>query len=69
VKPRDAITQIARMISREIASGSGPSDDAMAVGTRLAGAGLTVEIARCLLAEAGRKRPDDRMVTAYGFLL
>jgi hypothetical protein len=67
--PRTAIAQIANMIGRELDSGAGPSEEAVAAGPLLAEAGATAEIVRRLLAEAHRKRPDDRMIAAYVFML
>ena len=60
--PRTAITQIAKMIGRELDIGVGPSGEALA-------AGATSEIVGSLLAEAQRKRPDDRMIAGYTFIL
>jgi hypothetical protein len=55
--PRTAITQIARMIGRELQSGVGPSEEALAVGPILAEAGATKEIVGSLLAgSAARQR-------------
>ena len=67
--PRTAIAQIAKMIGRELQSGVGPSEEALAVGPILAEAGAIKEIVGSLLAEAHRKRPDDRMIEAYAFML
>jgi hypothetical protein len=67
--PRTAIAQLAKMIDRELQSGVGPSEEALAVGPILAEAGATKEIVGNLLAEAHRKRPDDRMIEAYAFML
>ncbi len=67
--PRIAITQIARMIGRELESDAGPSGEALAAGAILAEAGATTEIVGRLLAEAHRKRPNERMVRAYAFML
>ncbi len=67
--PRTAIAQIAKMIGRELDSGVGPSEEALAAGPILAEAGATAEIAGGLLAEAQRKRPDERMIAAYAFIL
>ena len=39
--PRTAITQIAKMIGRELESGAGPSEGALAAGPMLAEAGAT----------------------------
>jgi hypothetical protein len=60
--PRTAIVQIAKMIGRELQSGVGPSEEALAVGPILAEAGAANEIVGSLLAEAHRKRPDDRIL-------
>jgi hypothetical protein len=67
--PRTAIAQIAKMIGREMDTGAGPSEEALAAGPIVAEAGATTEIIGSLLAEAHRKRPDDRMITAYTFML
>ena len=67
--PRTAIAQIAKMIGRELDTGAGPSEEALAAGPTLAEAGAATEIVGSLLAEAHRKRPDDRMVAGYSFLL
>jgi hypothetical protein len=94
---RTAIAQIAKIIGRELESGLGPSEEALApflnlvfappnpslpaaapictfvalvaAGPTLADAGATTEIARVLLTEARRKRPDNRMIEAYTFVL
>ena len=67
--PRTAITQIAKIIGRELESDAGPSEEALAAGAILAEAGATTEIVGRLLAEAHRKRPNERMVHAYAFML
>src|SRR5499427_5672768 len=67
--PRTAITQIAKMIGRELESGAGPNEGALAAGPMLAEAGATTELVDRLLAEARRKRPNDRMIDAYAFML
>ena len=67
--PRTAITQIAKMIGQELGSGAGPSEGALAAGPMLAEAGATTELVGRLLAEARRKRPNDRMIDAYAFML
>ena len=63
------IAQIAKIIGRELESGVGPSEEAVAAGPLLAEAGATTQIVGSLLAEANRKRPDDRMIAAYAFIL
>ena len=50
-------------------SGAEPSEDALAAGPILAEAGATPEIVGRLLAEAHRKRPNDRLIHAYAFML
>ena len=60
--PRTAIAQIAKMIGRELDTGVGPSEEALAAGPILAEAGATTEIVGGLLAEAHRKHPDDRVI-------
>src|SRR6516162_6303335 len=67
--PRTAITHIAKSIGRELDTGVGPSEEALAAGPILAEAGATTEIVGSLLAEAHRKRPDDRMIAGYTFIL
>jgi hypothetical protein len=67
--PRTAIAQIAKMIGQELESGAGPSEGALAAGPILAEAGATTEIVGRLFAEARRKRPNDRMIDAYAFML
>jgi hypothetical protein len=67
--PRTAIARIAKMIGRELDTGVGPSEEALAVGPMLADAGATTEIVGSLLAEAHRKRPDARLIAGYTFLL
>ena len=67
--PRTTIAQIANMIGRELDSGARPSEEAVAAGPLLAEAGATAAIVGWLLAEAHRKRPDDRMIAAYAFML
>ena len=67
--PRTAIARIAKTIGRELEANSGPSEGGWAAGSMLAEAGATAEIAACLLAEARRKRPDDRLVNGCAFLL
>jgi hypothetical protein len=66
---RTAIAQLAKLIGRELESGTGPSEEALATGPILAEAGATAEIVDRLFAEAGRKRPNDRMIRAYAFML
>jgi hypothetical protein len=48
--PRTAIAQIAKLIGRELESGAGPSEQALATGPMLAEAGATTEIVERLLA-------------------
>jgi hypothetical protein len=67
--PRTAIAQIAKMIGQELESGAGPSEGALAAGPILADAGATTEIVGRLFAEARRKRPNDRIIEAYAFML
>ncbi len=67
--PRTAIAQIAKMIGQELDTGVGPSEEALAAGPILAEAGATTEIVGGLLAETHRKRPDDRMIAGYTFIL
>ena len=66
--PRTTIAQITKMIGRELDSGVGPSEAALAEPI-LAEGGATAEIVGRLLAEAHRKHPDDGMIAAYAFLL
>jgi len=67
--PRTAIAKIAKMIGRELDTGVGPSEEALAAGPILAEAGATTEIVGGLLAEAHRKHPDDRVIAGYTFIL
>jgi hypothetical protein len=67
--PRTAIAQLAKLIGQELESGAGPSEQALATGPMLAEAGATTEIVERLLAEAQRRRPNDRMIQAYAFIL
>src|SRR5437773_11871975 len=67
--PKTAIAQIAKLIGQESESGAGPSERALATGPMLAEAGATSEIVERLFAEAQRKRPNDRMIQAYAFIL
>src|ERR1700719_4418554 len=67
--PRTAIAQIAKLIGQELESGAEPSEQALATGPTLAEAGATTEIVERLFAEAQRKRPNDRMIQAYAFIL
>ena len=67
--PRTAIADLAKMIGRELDTGTGPSEEALAAGPILADAGATTEIVASLLAEAHRKRPNDRMIAGYTFIL
>jgi hypothetical protein len=67
--PKVAIAQIGKLIGRELESGAGPSEGAMATGLILAEAGATNEIAERLFAEARRNRPNNRMIEAYAFML
>jgi hypothetical protein len=67
--PRTAIAQVARRIGQELQSGAGPSESAWAAGSMLAEAGATKDIAACLLAEARRRRPNDRLIDGCAFLL
>src|ERR1700730_14147820 len=67
--PRTAIAQIAKLIGQELESGAEPSEQALATGPMLAEAGATTEIVERLFAEAQRKRPNDRMIQAYAFIL
>src|SRR3712207_4508974 len=67
--PRTAIARIAKTIGRELEADTGPSEGGWAAGSMLAEAGATADIAACLLAEARRKRPDDRLLNGCAFLL
>lgn len=66
--PRGAILQIAKMVGQDIARGT-PSQGALAAGPMLAQSGTTPDLIACLVAEAGKKRPGDRIVEACCFLL
>ena len=52
--PRTAIAELAKMIGRELDTGAGPSEEALAAGPMLAEAGATKEIIGGLLAEVHR---------------
>ena len=67
--PRTAMAQIAKVIGQELNDSVGPSEEALAAGPILADAGATTEIIASLLAEARRKRPDDRLIAGYTFIL
>jgi hypothetical protein len=67
--PRTTIAQIAKVIGQELESGAGPSEGALAAGLILAEAGATTELIGRLFAEARRKRPNNRMIDAYAFML
>jgi hypothetical protein len=67
--PRTAITQIAKTIGQELQNGAGPSESAWAAGHLLAERGATKDVAACLLAEARRKRPSDRLINGCAFML
>lgn len=66
--PRGAILQIAKMVSQDMARGA-PSRGALDAGPMLAQAGATPDLVACLVSEATRKRPSDRIVEACCFLL
>jgi len=63
------MAQIAKVIGQELNDSVGPSEEALAAGPILADAGATTEIIASLLAEARRKRPDDRLIAGYTFIL
>src|SRR3954470_11178336 len=67
--PRTAIARMAKTIGQELQAGARPSEGAWAAGSMLADAGATREIAACLLAEARRKRPSDRLINGCAFML
>src|SRR3954470_6367925 len=67
--PRTAIARMAKTIGQELQTGAGPSEGAWTAGSMLADAGATREIAACLLAEARRKRPNDRLINGCAFML
>lgn len=66
--PRDAILQLASLVAQDIGRGAA-SPGAMAAGPILARNGATPELVACVIAEAGRKRPQHRIVEACCFLL
>ncbi len=66
--PRSAILQIAKMVSQDMARGA-PSRGALDAGPMLAQAGATPDLVACLVSEATKKRPSDRIVEACCFLL
>ena len=67
--PRTAIAQLAKIIGRELEVDPRPSESAMETGLMLATAGATPDVLAGLLVEARRKRPNDRMMNAYAFML
>src|SRR3712207_5676941 len=67
--PRTAIAQVAKRIGQELQSGAAPSESAWAAGAMLAEAGATKDIPACLLAEARRRRPSDRLIDGCAFML
>jgi len=67
--PRTAIARIAKTIGRELEADTRPSESGWTAGSMLADAGATADIAACLLAEARRKRPDNRLINGGAFLL
>lgn len=66
--PRAAILQIAKMVSQDMVRGA-PSRGALDAGPMLAQTGATPDLVACLVSEATRKRPSDRIVEACCFLL
>ena len=66
--PRGAILQIAKMVGQDMARGAA-SPGVLAAGPMLAQTGATPDLVACLVAEAGKKRPADRIVDACCFLL
>lgn len=66
--PRGAILQIAKMVGQDMARGA-PSRGALDAGPMLAQAGATPDLFACLISEASKKRPADRVVEACCFLL
>jgi hypothetical protein len=67
--PRTAIVRIAKAIGRELQHDAGPGESAWAAAAMLAEAGATEEVALCLLAEARRRRPSERVIDGCAFLL
>jgi len=66
--PRGAILQLAKMVSQDMGRGAA-SPGALAAGPMLAQAGATPDLVACLIAEASKNRPADRIVEACCFLL
>lgn len=66
--PRAAILQIAKMVSQDMACGA-PSRGALDAGPMLAQAGATPDLVACMVGEATKKRPADRIVEACCFIL
>ncbi len=64
-----AIARIAKGIGQELQSGRGPGDGIHTAGPMLAQAGAAPEIVTGLFSESRRKRPDDRALAGYAFLL
>jgi hypothetical protein len=67
--PRTAITQLAKTIGRELEADPRPSESALETGVMLATVGATPELIASLLAESRRKRPNERLLNAYAFML
>jgi hypothetical protein len=66
--PRKAISQLAKMVGRDLRRGK-PSENAFATGPLLAGVGATVQVLDGLFAEARRKHPNDELIQGYAFIL
>ncbi|MGK7864886.1 hypothetical protein [Falsiroseomonas sp. E2-1-a4] len=66
--PRGAILQIAKMVGHDMARGA-PSRGALDPGPMLAQTGATPDLVACLVSEATKKRPANRIVEACCFLL
>ncbi len=68
MNPRGTIAQLAKLVGQDLSRGE-LSQDAMETGPMLARAGATAELIACLFAEARRKRPSERVINGYSFLL
>ncbi len=66
--PRGAVLQIAKMVGQDMARGA-LSRGALDAGPMLAQAGATPVLVACLISEASKKRPTDRIVEGCCFLL
>jgi len=68
VTPQGAILEFAKMISQDLARGK-PVRAALEAAGMMAKAGAMPDVVACLISEASKKRPADRIVHACCFLL